>query len=141
MTSMYSLPQEIINLIVDAIGARNKVDLCRLALTSRVFLSQAQSQLYRSIKLELSYCIRQISKDLDAFHTILLQSQNIKFIFGKSLSTAWFSPMSCTTETASGAVHTMAGFRSSIYRPPSVRNNSILPILHVSSPLSLCFPV
>ena len=76
---MYSLPQEIINLIVDAIGARNKVDLCRLALTSRVFLSQAQSQLYRSIKLELSYCIQQISKDLSAFHTILLQSQNIKF--------------------------------------------------------------
>ena len=78
-TSMYSLPQEIINLIVDAIGARNRADLSRVALTARVFLNQAQSHLFRSIKLELSYCIKRYSKDWDAFNTILLQSLNIKF--------------------------------------------------------------
>jgi hypothetical protein len=76
---MCRLPQEIINLIVDAIGARNRADLSRVALTARVFLHQAQSRLFRSIKLEVSYCIQQTSKDWDTFHKLLLQSPNIKF--------------------------------------------------------------
>lgn len=78
-TSMTRLPQEIIDLIVDAISARDRADLSSVALTARVFLHQAQSQLFRSIKLEVSYCIRQISEDWAAFHAILLQSPNIKF--------------------------------------------------------------
>jgi hypothetical protein len=76
---MYRLPQEIINHIVDAIDARNRADLSRVALTAHIFLNQAQSHLFRSIKLEVSYCIQQNSEDWDAFHTILLQSLNIKF--------------------------------------------------------------
>jgi hypothetical protein len=76
---MSRLPQEIINLIVDAISTRDRADLSLVALTSRVFLHQAQSHLFRSVKLEVSYCIRQNSEDLDAFHAILLQSPNIKF--------------------------------------------------------------
>jgi len=90
-TSMDRLPQEIINLIVDATSAnRNRADLSRIALTARAFLHQAQSRLFRSIKLEVSYCIRQNSEDSDTFHTILLQSPNIKFhtreIFVNSLA-------------------------------------------------------
>ena len=76
---MSRLPQEVIDLIVDAIGPRNRVDLSLVALTSRVFLHQAQSHLFRSVKLEVSYCIQQSSEDLDAFHSILLRSPNIKF--------------------------------------------------------------
>jgi len=78
-TSMSRLPQEVIDLIVDAISTRNRVDLSLVTLTSRVFLHQAQSHLFRSVKLEVSYCIQQNSEDLDAFHTILLRSPNIKF--------------------------------------------------------------
>jgi hypothetical protein len=77
-TSMSRLPQEIINLIVDAISTRNRADLSLVALTCRVFLHQAQSHLFRSVKLEVSYCIQQNSEDLDNFHAILLQSPNIK---------------------------------------------------------------
>ncbi|KIM37118.1 hypothetical protein M413DRAFT_31069 [Hebeloma cylindrosporum] len=74
------LPQEIINLVVDAISAGNKAELSRVALTARVFLHQAQSQkLFRSVNLEVSHCFKQIAADLDAFHAILLQSPNIKF--------------------------------------------------------------
>ena len=76
---MYRLPQEIIYLFVDAISAGNRADLFRVALTACAFLQQAQSHLFRSIKVEVSYCIQQTSKDWDAFHKLLLQSPNIKF--------------------------------------------------------------
>lgn len=76
---MSRLPQEIINLVVDAISTGNRANLSPVALTSRVFLHQAQSHLFRSVKLEVSYCIQQNSEDWDAFHAILLQSPNIKF--------------------------------------------------------------
>lgn len=76
---MSRLPQEIINLVVNAISARNRADLSSVALTAHVFLHQAQSHLFHSIKLEVSYCIQQYSEDWDAFHAILLQLPNIKF--------------------------------------------------------------
>jgi len=53
--------------------------LSLVALTARVFLHQAQSHLFRSIKLEVSYCTQQNSEDWDAFYAILLQSPDIKF--------------------------------------------------------------
>lgn len=85
---MYRLPQEIIYLIVDAISAGNRADLSRVALTTCTFLQQAQSQLFRSIRVEVSYCIQQTSKDWDDFHK-LLQSPNIKFYIREIFVNSW----------------------------------------------------
>ena len=80
--SLSTLPQEIIDRVIDELGySTKKTDLTRVALIARSFLHRTQFHLFRSIDVDPSRsgCIIQNYQDWDAFLTILIKSPTIKF--------------------------------------------------------------